>query len=228
MALLDNIIQVKRRIESACQKVDRSPEEITLVAVTKTVGVDEIQRAIDNGVQHIGENRVQEAGQKFERIGRQATWHLVGHLQTNKVKKALSLFDMIHSVDSLHLAETISNYAIQLQQEIPCLVEVKTATEATKFGVAPEETLSLVQKIARLPGIRVQGLMTIGAFLPDPEQVRPCFRRLRELRDEIEQAGIENISMQYLSMGMTNDFEVAIEEGANMIRVGRAIFGERN
>ncbi|HEX9971991.1 MAG TPA: YggS family pyridoxal phosphate-dependent enzyme [bacterium] len=228
MSLTDNIIKLKQRIERSCQKAGRSANEITLVAVTKTVGIDEIQLAIDSGIQHIGENRVQEAEQKFEQIGKQATWHLIGHLQTNKIKKALPIFDFIHSVDSLHLAEAISKYAIQMQLEIPCLIEVKTSAEATKFGVAPEGTLELVQQIARLPGIRIQGLMTIGAFLPDPEQARPCFRLLRRLRDEVEQAGIDKVTMQYLSMGMTNDFEVAIEEGANMIRVGRAIFGERN
>ncbi|MCI0495911.1 YggS family pyridoxal phosphate-dependent enzyme [candidate division KSB1 bacterium] len=228
MSLTDNIIKLKQRIEIACKKAGRSPDEITLVAVTKTVGIDEIQRAIDSGIQHIGENRVQEAEQKFEQIGKQATWHLIGHLQTNKVKKAIPIFDFIHSVDSLHLAEAISKHAIQMQQEIPCLVEVKTSAEATKFGIAPESTIEFVRQIAPLPGIQVQGLMTIGAFLPDPEQVRPYFRMLRKLRDEVEQAGIGRVTMQYLSMGMTNDFEVAIEEGANMIRVGRAIFGERN
>ena len=228
MSLADNIIKIKQRIEKACQKVGRSPEEITLVAVTKTVGIDAIKHALSCGIQHIGENRVQEAEQKFAQIGEKATWHLIGHLQTNKVKKALEIFDVIHSVDSLHLAEEINKRAIQMQREIQCLVEVKTSEEATKFGASPEGTIELIQQIAQFPGIRIQGLMTIGAFLPDPEQVRPCFQVLRELRDEVERTGIDRVTMKYLSMGMTNDFEVAIEEGANMIRVGRAIFGERN
>lgn len=228
MSVADNIIKIKQRIEKACQKVGRSPEEITLVAVTKTVGSDTIQHALSSGIQHIGENRVQDAGQKFGQISDKATWHLIGHLQTNKVKKALQIFDVIHSVDSLHLAEEINKRALQMQREIRCLIEVKTSEEATKFGVAPEGTVKLIQQIAQFPGIQIQGLMTIGAFLPDPEQVRPCFQTLRELRDEVEKAGIERAAMQYLSMGMTNDFEVAIEEGANIIRVGRAIFGERN
>lgn len=228
MSITDNIIKLQRRIEQSCQRAGRSPGEIVLVAVTKTVTSEEIQLAIANGIQHIGENRVQEANQKFDQVGKQATWHLIGHLQTNKVKKALAIFDVIHSMDSFHLAEAISKFATQMQREVPCLIEVKTSDEATKFGVLPEDAIGLIQKIAKLPGIKIQGLMTIGAFLPDPEQVRPCFRLLRELRNEVENAGIDNVSMKYLSMGMTNDFEAAIEEGANIIRVGRAIFGERD
>lgn len=227
MSVAENIIQIKRRIERSCQKVSRSPDEITLIAVTKTVGIDAINDALGSSIEHFGENRVQEAEQKIEQIGAKATWHLIGHLQTNKVKKALQLFDMIHSVDSLHLAEEINKRAIQMRRAMPCLIEVKTSEEATKFGVSPENTVQFVQQIAQFPGLRIQGLMTIGAFLPDPEQVRPCFRLLREVRDDILKAGIERVEMKFLSMGMTNDFDVAIEEGANMIRVGRAIFGER-
>ncbi len=228
MTIVDNIINVKQRINNVCQRIGRDPGEIKLIAVSKTVPAEAIKIAVENGIDHIGENRVQEAEKKFEQLGNIATWHLVGHLQTNKVKKALLIFHFIHSVDSFHLAQEISKRALLLQQEFDCLVEVNTSGEDTKFGVSPDETHQLIQKIAPFPGIRIKGLMTIGAFLPDPEDVRPCFKMLRELRDEIDKAGLENVDMKYLSMGMTDDFEVALEEGANMIRIGRAIFGERD
>lgn len=227
MSIANNIISVKQRIHAACQKVGRDPGEIALVAVSKTVSAEIITSAVESGIEHIGENRVQEAEDKFQQLGKIATWHLVGHLQTNKVKKALQIFDFIHSVDSFHLAREISKRALQAEKEIECLVEVNTSGEESKFGISPEHTVELMKKIAVLPGIQLKGLMTIGAFLPDPEDVRPCFKLLREISNEVQQAGIENVEMKYLSMGMTNDFEVAIEEGANMIRVGRALFGER-
>jgi hypothetical protein len=227
MGVEDNINSVKKRIKATCQKIGREANEIILVAVVKTIPAEIVKKAVEHGIDHIGENRVQEAEQKFEQLGKIATWHLVGHLQTNKVKKALQIFDLIHSVDSYHLAQEISKHAEQLGRTIPCLVEVNTSGEASKYGVMPEAALEFVTKISFLPAIQIMGLMTIGAFLPDPEQVRPCFKLLRELKDEIQRKDLENITMKYLSMGMTNDFEVAIEEGANMIRVGRAIFGER-
>jgi len=227
MAIVDNINSVKQRIKITCQKIGKDVNEITLIAVSKTIPADKIKIAVENGIEHIGENRVQEAEEKFEQLGKIATWHLVGHLQTNKVRKALQVFDFIHSVDSFHLAQEISKRALQFERIVNCLVEVNTSGETTKFGVSRDETIELVTKIARLPGIQIKGLMTIGAFLPDPEDVRPCFKLLKELRNEIQNADLENVAMKYLSMGMTNDFEVAIEEGANMIRVGRAIFGER-
>ncbi|MDZ7265287.1 MAG: YggS family pyridoxal phosphate-dependent enzyme [candidate division KSB1 bacterium] len=228
MSIIDNIINIKDRIHRTCERVGRRPEDIILVAVTKTVPVADIQLAIKHGIQHIGENRVQEASDKFNRLGQCATWHLIGHLQTNKVKKALAIFDLIHSVDSLHLAQELSRLAQHRSRPLDCLIEVHTSHEATKYGVAPEETLHLIKEMAKLPAIRVQGLMTIGPFVPDLEQVRPSFRLLRELKDFIQQQGVDGVEMKYLSMGMTNDFEIAIEEGANMLRIGRAIFGERN
>ncbi len=228
MSIIDNIINIKDRILKVCERTGRQPDSIILVAVTKTVPVADIQLALNHGIQHIGENRVQEASAKFDRLGRSATWHLIGHLQTNKVKKALAIFDFIHSVDSWRLAEELNRLAQNRPSPMDCLVEVHTSSEATKYGVPPEETLNLIKAMARLPGIRVRGLMTIGPFVPDLEQVRPSFRLLRELKEHILQQGIEGVEMKYLSMGMTNDFEIAIEEGANMIRIGRAIFGERN
>jgi pyridoxal phosphate enzyme (YggS family) len=228
MSLEDNINNVKERIENTCRKIGRDSNSVILVAVSKTIPAEIIKAAIKNGIEHIGENRVQEAENKFNQMGRIATWHLVGHLQTNKVKKALQIFDSIDSVDSFHLAQEISKYAVQLRRTVNCLIEVNTSGESSKCGVTPDKTLELAKKIALLPAIQIKGLMTIGAFLPDPEDVRPCFKLLRELRNNIESIGVENVEMKYLSMGMTDDFEVAIEEGANMIRVGRAIFGERH
>ena len=228
MSLEDNINNVKERIENTCRKIGRDSNLVILVAVSKTIPAEIIKAAIKNGIGHIGENRVQEAENKFNQMGRIATWHLVGHLQTNKVKKALQVFDSIDSVDSFQLAQEISKYSVQLGRTVNCLIEVNTSGESSKFGVTPDKTLELAKKIALLPAIQIKGLMTIGAFLPDPEDVRPCFKLLRELRDNIESIDVENVEMKYLSMGMTDDFEVAIEEGANMIRVGRAIFGERH
>jgi len=227
MSIVDNIINIKQRIQNTCHKIGRDASEITVVAVTKTVPADAIRLAVQNGIQHIGENRIQEADEKFQQLGKIATWHLVGHLQSNKVKKALQLFDVIQSVDSLHLAQEISRRIVEGQREVDCLIEVNTSEEATKYGVAVDGVLNLIKQISLLPGIRIKGLMTIGAFVPDPEQVRPGFKLLKELGNEILKAGVDKVEMKYLSMGMTNDFEVAIEEGSNMIRIGRAIFGER-
>lgn len=227
MPIEENIVSVKQRIEMVCQKIGRDAKDIVLVAVSKTVPAEIVQRAVAAGITHLGENRVQEAEQKYQQLGKIATWHLVGHLQTNKVKRALQIFDFIHSVDSYHLAQAISQQAYSMGRTIECLVEVNTSQEATKFGISPEATLELVRHISRLPAIRISGLMTVGAFLPDPEKVRPCFKLLKELRDQIQGVPLENVELKYLSMGMTNDFEVAIEEGANMVRIGRAIFGER-
>lgn len=228
MNIAENLKRIRSRIQNACLKVNRSEEDVTLIAVTKTMDANAVKLAVENGIAHIGENRVQEAERKINQLGNIASWHLIGHLQTNKVKKAAQLFDIIHSVDSLHLAREISSRAIQFNKVMDCLIEVKTSGEESKFGVAPEKATELIKQISILPGVRVKGLMTIGAFLPDPEDVRPCFKMLKTLNEEIASKGIEGVEMKYLSMGMTNDFEVAIEEGANMIRVGRAIFGERN
>jgi len=227
MNLTENLNSVRFRIRAACARVDRREDEVTLIAVTKTVASSSIQLAIDNGVKHIGENRVQDAESKIQELGPVATWHLIGHLQTNKAKKAVQLFDFIHSVDSFHLAQEISLRAEQAGKKMKCLIEVNTSGEESKYGVHPEDALDLVRRIASLRGISIQGLMTIGAFLPDAEQVRPCFNMLRQVSQQITSADVAGVAMTHLSMGMTNDFEVAIEEGATMIRVGRAIFGER-
>ncbi|MDZ7385463.1 MAG: YggS family pyridoxal phosphate-dependent enzyme [candidate division KSB1 bacterium] len=226
-AIEDNVRKVRERIAAACARVGRDPREVTVVAVSKTVEVERIRQAIAAGVTVIGENRVQEAWPKVQAIGRGVAWHMVGHLQTNKVKRALECFDLIQSVDSLHLAEEISRRASACGRRVEVFVEVNTSGESSKFGVPPEQAPELVARIAALPGVRVMGLMTVGALLPDPELVRPCFVTLRQVKEEIDRRGIDNVQLRHLSMGMTDDFEVAVEEGATMVRIGRAIFGPR-
>jgi pyridoxal phosphate enzyme (YggS family) len=214
-------------MEDAADRALRDPADVTLVAVTKTVPAAKVVEAIEAGVTAVGENRVQEAERKFAEIDLPVEKHLVGHLQTNKVRDALSLFDLIQSVDSVRLAREVSARADAAGVEAKVLVEVNTSGEGTKNGLPPDEAAGAVAQMAGLPGLRVMGLMTVGALVRDPEDVRPCFRRLRALRDEIEERVIPGVSMTHLSMGMTNDFEVAIEEGATIVRIGRAIFGER-
>jgi pyridoxal phosphate enzyme (YggS family) len=227
MAIAANVEEVRGRIARACDRVFRDAEEVTLVAVTKTVGADAVVEAIEAGIAAVGENRVQEAAKKFTEDLPPVEKHLVGHLQRNKVRKALELFDMIESVDSVRLAREISTVCAASGREVDVLVEVNTSGEESKYGLEPGEAVEAVVEMADLGGLRIRGLMTVGAFLPDPEDVRPCFRALRAIRDEIEERIIPGVSMDHLSMGMTNDFEVAIEEGATIVRVGRAIFGER-
>jgi len=227
MSIADNLSNIKNRISHVCNKVGRDASAIDIIAVSKTVTEVRIKEAIEAGISNIGENRVQDAWQKYQILGSSAIWHMIGRLQTNKVKRALQFFDFIHSVESKHLAEEISRRADQLGKDINILIEVNTSGEDTKIGVDPEKTVGFLKQIAHLPRLNILGLMTIGAFLPDPEQVRPCFITLRELRDRIISEGFDEIHMKYLSMGMTDDFEVAIEEGSNMVRIGRAIFGDR-
>jgi hypothetical protein len=227
LAIVDNVREVRDRIEAAASRALRDPDDVRLVVVTKTVELGRIVEAIEAGVTCIGENRVQEAERKFTDELPPVEKHLVGHLQTNKVKKALELFDMIQSVDSLRLAREISSRREAAGNTMDVLVEVNTSGEDTKYGLEPTEVVGAVREMADLKGLRIAGLMTIGAFLPDPEDVRPCFRTLRGIRDAIEEEVIPGVSMDHLSMGMTNDYEVAIEEGATIVRVGRAIFGER-
>ncbi|RMH72661.1 MAG: YggS family pyridoxal phosphate-dependent enzyme [Gemmatimonadetes bacterium] len=222
------IAHVRERMATAAARAGRSVDEITLIAVSKTRTLAEIQAAIDAGITVLGENRVQEAETKIPKLpAGTVTWHLIGHLQKNKINKALDLFSLIHSVDSYKLAEAISKRALQRQKVMDVLIEVNTSGEASKFGVDPDHAIELVKSAASLEGIRIQGLMTVGPFLDDAEAIRPCFSQLRHLRDHIQTLELPNVSMRHLSMGMTNDFEVAIEEGATLIRVGTAIFGAR-
>ena len=219
MSVEKNVREVERRIERACKRAGRSSGEVTLVAVTKTTSVPSILAAFDAGIRHFGENRVQEARPKIaelESLKPDITWHMIGHLQSNKAKTACDIFDIIHSVDSLKLARTLSGCC---RKQMPVLVEVNIASEETKCGFALAEVEQAVQQIKGLPNLRVDGLMTIAPWVADAERVRPVFRCLRELG--------EQLGLSHLSMGMTDDFEIAIEEGATMVRIGRAIFGER-
>lgn len=223
----NNLCKVKEAISRAAKKAGRRGEDIELVAVTKTVDATRINEAIEAGVRVIGENRVQEAMAKYEMVRDGVSWHLIGHLQRNKVKKAIKIFDLIHSLDSISLAREISSRAALLGRQVEVLVEVNVSGEKTKFGLYPEELMGFLRQISTLENISVRGLMTMTPFTEEPESSRPYFRKLRLLSEEVASHNIENIEMKYLSMGMSQDFEVAIEEGANIVRVGTAIFGSR-
>jgi pyridoxal phosphate enzyme (YggS family) len=221
----NNLEIINEKIKKAALKADRNPEEIKLVAVTKTATIEQIEEAIKTGVKIIGENKVQEAKEKYQIITADIEWHLVGHLQTNKVKYAVEIFDCIHSVDSIKLAEEIDKRSLQFGKTTNVLVEVNVSGEETKCGIKPEEVEPFLKEISKFSRIRVRGLMTIAPIVEDKEEVRPYFRKLRELSKEIKSKNIKNVRMDYLSMGMSEDFEIAIEEGANMVRIGRGIFG---
>lgn len=227
MSITDNLVTLEQRINSACARAGRNRSEITLVAVTKTRSAAEIDEAIKAGVTHVGENRVQEAQTKKPQVTLAATWHLVGSLQTNKVKKALELFDFIQSIDSLHLAEELQRRCEQMNRHIDALLEVNTSGETSKHGIAPDAVADLVAETLKLDRIRLAGLMTIGPGLAieDPEASRPCFKMLRALAEDCRQRC--SVPLPHLSMGMSSDFEVGIEEGATIVRVGTAIFGPR-
>ena len=226
--LAANYQEVETNIRTACERAGRKREEVTLVAVSKTKPAEDIRTIYALGQRDFGENKVQEMVEKEEILEKDIRWHLIGHLQQNKVKYIVDKAVLIHSVDSERLAQTISKEAVKRGVTANVLVEVNVAEEETKFGITVEEALPLVEKIAALPGICVRGLMTIAPFVADPEENRPIFRKLRELSVDIEAENIDNVSMSTLSMGMTNDYMVAIEEGATVIRVGTAIFGERD
>jgi pyridoxal phosphate enzyme (YggS family) len=221
-SICENLGSVEERIDKAVRKSGRRREDITLVTVTKTRGVEEIREAIACGATDLGENYVQEAQDKFARIGDSVRWHMIGHLQRNKVRHAVEFCSLIHSVDSVELAAEIGRRSEAIDKRLDVLVEVKISGEATKFGVDPGATLGLVSNIAQVSGIRVCGLMGMAPFEQDPRDTRPFFGNLKELWDKLPDE-----QRLYLSMGMTSDFEVAIEEGSNMVRIGTAIFGPR-
>jgi hypothetical protein len=215
--IAERVAHVRQRVERAAERAGRSPADVAIVAVSKSFPRQAIEEAVAAGIAHVGESRVQEAAAKIPGLRRlPVTWHLVGHLQANKAKTAVELFDIIHSVDSLHLAEVLSHRA---QRPLPVLLEVNAAGETSKFGFPPSEVAAAAQAVARLPHLDLRGLMTVAPWASDPEAVRPIFRHLRRLRDAL--------GLPELSMGMTDDFEVAIEEGATLVRIGRAIFSER-
>ncbi len=220
-----NLQSIQERIALAADRRGSTPDSVQLVAAAKGVPPDQIREAIAAGIETIGENRVQEASWKYEEIGDAVHWHMLGHLQTNKVGKALDIFEMVQSVDSYRLAEELSKRATKKGREVDILIEVNTSGEPSKFGIDADDAIPLLKGISDLRGIRIRGLMTLGLFTEDAELVRPCFVRLRGLRDRIEEAGMGR--MELLSMGMSMDFEVAIEEGSNMVRIGTALFGSR-
>jgi hypothetical protein len=223
----DNLLRVLERMDQAAGRAGRDPGEIKLVAVSKTIESARIQEAIEAGVTILGENYVQEAREKIEKIGHGVQWHMIGHLQKNKAKHTVTLFDYIHSLDGISLAQEIDRRAGQKGIRVRALVEVNLSGETSKFGIASEAVMDLVRHVALLKHISIEGLMTMPPYFDEPEKARPYFIRLRELRDRIREEGIEGVRMDELSMGMSGDFEVAIEEGATMVRVGTAIFGER-
>lgn len=226
-SIKDNLLRVLERMDQAARKASRNPGEITLVAVSKTVEIARIREAIEAGATILGENYVQEAREKIDEIGHGVQWHMVGHLQRNKAKYAVTLFDYLHSIDGISLAHEIDRRAAQKGEKVRGLAEVNLLGETSKFGIGPDAVVDLIRHIAPLEHISIEGLMTMPPYFNEPEKARPYFIRLRELRDRIEGEGIEGVRMDELSMGMSGDFEVAIEEGATMIRVGTAIFGER-
>lgn len=224
----DNVARVRERIAQACVRAGRRPEDVKLVAVSKTVEPERIRQAYEAGLRDFGENRVQEAAAKRAALSDlTVTWHLVGHLQSNKAKLARQLFHWIHSVDSLRLAEKLDHAAVCEGERLPVLLEVNLGEEATKSGVREEEVLDLARQVAQFKTLELCGLMTVPPFLENPEEVRPFFRRLRQWAERVNAAALPDVSVRELSMGMSHDYEVAIEEGATIVRVGTAIFGVR-
>lgn len=226
--LLDNVADVEKRIQNACDRAGRDRSEVTLVAVSKTKPVSDIREVMKSGIVDYGENKVQELCDKYEILPKNLRWHMIGHLQRNKVKYLPGKTVLIHSVDSLRLAEEIEKDFSKKGMDADILIEVNVAREASKFGTFTDEVTELVMEIAKLPHLHIQGLMTIAPYTEDPESNREYFRKLRQLSVDIKQKNIDNVSMSHLSMGMTGDYEVAIEEGATLIRVGTGIFGERD
>ena len=226
--LKENFDEVEKKIQAACQRSGRKREDVTLIAVSKTKPVEMLQDAYDLGTRVFGENKVQEITEKYDALPKDIQWHMIGHLQRNKVKYIVEKVDYIHSVDSLRLADTIEKEAAKHNTTVKILIEVNVAGEESKFGLAPEEVLPLIEKISEFSHIRVCGLMTIAPFVENPEENRPYFSRLRKVSVDIDSKKVNNVNMSILSMGMTNDYEVAIEEGATMVRIGTGLFGARN
>lgn len=224
----ENLAQVKNKIALAARKAGRDPQSIELVAVSKGVPLEMMIAARESGALVFGESRIQEADKKIAVMGHdRLRWHLIGHLQKNKVRRIFDLFDLVHSVDSLELAGAIHKEAIARGRVMPILVQVNVSGEESKFGLAPGEVEPLLVAVSKLAGIHVEGLMTIPPLTDDPEDSRRYFARLREMRDDLKKRDIESVALEQLSMGMSNDFSIAIEEGATLVRVGSAIFGER-
>lgn len=222
-----SIRDINARIQAAAERVGRIRDDIQLVAVTKTVSADHIEESLACGINIIGENRVQEARAKAALITRKVSWHLVGHLQTNKAKKAVQFFDMIQSLDSVRLGDAVNTYAGQAGKIMECLVEVNIGGEEAKHGITPDDVDAMLSQAVRWPHILIKGLMTIAPFFDDPEKSRPFFIHMKQVFDQAKKRQYSGVHLDILSMGMSGDFEVAIEEGSTMVRIGTAIFGER-
>lgn len=226
--LKDNFETVEKKVAAACVRAGRDRSEVTLIAVSKTKPVEMLQEVYDAGARDFGENKVQEICEKYDKLPSDIRWHMIGHLQRNKVKQVIDKAAMIHSVDSYRLAQEISVQAQKKGLTIPILIEVNIANEESKFGISAEDTIQLVEEVAALPNLSIKGLMTIAPYVVDAEENRLYFRQIKQLSVDIKNKNIDNVSMDVLSMGMTGDYEVAIEEGATMVRVGTGIFGARN
>lgn len=226
--LKENLANVEKNIEQACKNAGRSRDEVTLIAVSKTKPVEMLQEIYDENIRDFGENKVQELCGKMERLPSDIRWHMIGHLQRNKVKYIVGKVELIHSVDTYRLAEEINIQAKKQNVIVPILVEVNIAHEESKFGISAEDAILLVEEISKLENIRIKGLMTIAPYVENPEDNRLYFRKIKQLSVDITNKNIDNVFMEILSMGMTGDYMVAIEEGATMVRVGTGIFGERN
>lgn len=223
----ENIDVIKAKIAKAAEKAGRNPEDVLLLAVTKTIDVERIREAVDYGLYELGENKVQEIMDKCEVIDRPVQWHMIGHLQTNKVKYIIDKVKLIHSVDSLKLAEEINKKAAKAGRVIDVLAEINVADEESKFGITCDMAEDFIRQISLMENIRIRGLMTVAPFVENGEENRPIFARLRQLLVDINDKKIDNVNMDILSMGMTGDYEVAVEEGATIVRVGTGIFGPR-
>ncbi|MTI69913.1 MAG: YggS family pyridoxal phosphate-dependent enzyme [Firmicutes bacterium] len=229
MNLESNLTTVKNNIKKAAEKSGRKPEDITLIGVTKTIDVDIMKNAIELGLENIGENKVQEIQRKYELLNNNdLKWHMIGHLQSNKVKYIIDKVHLIHSLDRMSLAKELQKRAKKINRNVDTLIQVNISEEESKFGLYGDEVIDFLEKILKFDNINVKGLMTMAPHVENPEKVRYVFKQLKGLSKDIEKKGFDNTEMKYLSMGMTNDYEIAIEEGSNMVRVGRAIFGKRN
>ena len=229
MSIKDNIDDILKRVGNACKKAGRNPGDITVVAVSKTVDYQRAKEAVEAGINNLGENRVQELVKKYEDMkDTDAKWHMIGHLQKNKVKYIIDKTVLIHSVESLELAEEINKRANKNNLIADILIELNIGEEESKFGITEERVYDFINSMDKFDNIRVLGLMTVAPFCENPEDVRWVFKKMKNIYDKVSTMKLQNVQMKYLSMGMTNDFEIAIEEGSNIIRIGTAIFGARN
>lgn len=226
MNLQNQIDEVELRVREACKRSGRSREDIEIIAVTKYVSLEMTERVLEHGCLHIGENRWQDAKEKWTALGSKGTWHFIGHLQSNKVKDVLNKFTFIHSLDRMSLAKELERKASALDIKVQCFVQVNVSGEPSKYGLAPDELFSFAEKMSNLPHLHIVGLMTMAPYEADHDKIRPIFRELRKLRDELNEKDILNYKVPHLSMGMSNDFEIAIEEGATWIRLGSVLVGK--